>query len=140
MTDHIRALCRILSNEDAMYLFTNADGMTYTKAKEERGLSKKRFYQRLHEMVKEGLMYKQKGTGYYHTAYGDLVARYMSSLEADISTLMKHNLAKLSSTEANARYIESQSMHEDSASIEQALGRKVEEGTEVKPNIEKNKE
>ncbi len=70
----VRAIMSALSNGDALLLFNLAEeGIeSYETIFKTHGLSKKRYYQRLHELVKLGLVFKD-GSTYKHTMLGSLI-------------------------------------------------------------------
>ncbi len=74
MDEQVRAVMSALSNEDALLLFNLAEeGIeSYESIFESHGLSKKRYYQRLHELVSLGLLFKEKSV-YKHTMLGSMI-------------------------------------------------------------------
>ncbi|MCL4435735.1 MAG: hypothetical protein M1503_00455 [Thaumarchaeota archaeon] len=74
LDEQVRAIMSALSNEDALLLFNLAEeGIeSYESIFKTHGLSKKRYYQRLHELVTLGLVYKDE-TKYRHTMLGSMI-------------------------------------------------------------------
>ena len=74
LDEQVRAIMSALSNEDALLLFNLAEeGIeSYETIFKSHGLSKKRYYQRLHELVTLGLLYKDESM-YRHTMLGSMI-------------------------------------------------------------------